>query len=388
MLRIGFLFALTVGTARAEEAARPLLLFHPSLSRDATDPVAREAARRGIEVASPAPLPEPASESLLAEVRPLYQNMSFAAAAKKLETEEASLLAGRLPSPALVRALSELELWRGACLFLARDRAGAEEPWALALRLRPLARLDAIFPPEVQRAFSRRRPAARPVAVAVKLAPLGARLWLDGKLVALDVPLSATPGLHYAVVERADQRPSAEVLRIIRASPQITVSLQTPAELPDALRQAEARLRTAPLSRDEALGVSAAIARPLVLVESRGGQLVATRYAAGDATRPVSESEGADGASLIAALCASDAGCAKLEPPPSVTTGPGLQVGAPPARMATAAAAPAAPPTTKPVWKRGWFWGVLGASVAVAAGAATGIGVGATAPRNYDLRVR
>jgi hypothetical protein len=93
--------------------------------------------------------------------------MSFAAAVKKLEAAESSLIMGRLPTPAVVRALADLELWMGACLFLARDRAGAEDRWALAQRLRPSLKPDPLVPPQVPRAFAQKRAPAKPVAVAV-----------------------------------------------------------------------------------------------------------------------------------------------------------------------------------------------------------------------------
>jgi hypothetical protein len=193
----------------------------------------------------------------------------------------------------------------------------------------------------------------------------------------VDGALTASPGLHYVVAERADQQPVAEVRRIIKASPQITISLQKPAEGADALRQAQTRLRTAPLGRDEALGVSEALARPLFVVESRGETLVATRYAAGDVTRPLSVSEGADAGALVTAACAAEPGCIRPEPPP-------------PPPVATVVLPPPVPPPPphRPVWKRGWFWGVLGTTVVIAAGAAVGLGLGLTAPRDYELHVR
>src|SRR5581483_6447270 len=100
---------------------------------------------RGLEVAAPVPQPEPAAEALLADIRPLYQDMKFGAAVKQLLAARDSLIAGRVPSPGLLRALGELELWIGACAFLSRDKAGAFDHWALAQRVAPEARPDRIF---------------------------------------------------------------------------------------------------------------------------------------------------------------------------------------------------------------------------------------------------
>ena len=373
MLRVGLLFALTALAARAEPATSTLLLLDSHLPTAVAASISQNAARRGLEVAAPAPEPEPASESVLAEVRPLYQNMAFGQAAKRLERAETSLLAGRLPSPGRVRALADLELWMGACLFLAKDRAQASDRFTLALRLSPSARPDRLFPPEVRAAFPRSA-GGRTVRVKTQLAPIGARLWLDGKRI--EGTLALTPGLHYVVVERADRIPVAEVVRIIHAAPQIAISADAPAPPAEALRQAAARLETAPLSREEGLGISASIGRPLLVVSARGDRLVATRFDAHDPTRPLVELEAANAGALVDAVCATDPTCRPLPAPP-----------VPPVALAPTAPAQR-PARARPVWKRAWFWGVLGAGVAVAAGIAAGAAVGATSPRDYDIRVR
>lgn len=372
MLRVGLLLALTVGVARAEPAPRALMLTGP-LSPAASAELSHQAARRGIEVALPAPEAEPASESVIAEVRPLYQNMAFGQAVKRLTAAEASLVAGRLPTAGLTRALADLQLWMGACLLLEEDRAAAIDHWELALRLWPQARLDRLFPPEVRAAFPRSA-GGRAVRVQVRLAPNGARLWLDGKRV--DGPLTTTLGLHYVVVERADRVPVAQVVRIIHAAPQIAVSLDEQAEPAAALRQAAARLRTAPLGREEGLGVSVALGRPLTVVSAIDDRLVATRFAAADPARPVAASEAGSAAALVTSLCAADPGCLPVVDP---VPAPAIAVTAVPSHP---------PPPARPVWKRAWFWGVLGAGVVAAAAVATGAALGATAPRDYDLHVR
>jgi hypothetical protein len=373
MRRLGLLLALTLGVARADGGPRPLVVLHPQLDASTAEAVRKEADRRGLEVATPAPPSEPASEELLADVRPLYQNMAFGAAVKKLEAAEASLLNGRSFTPAVARTLADVELWMGACLFLSHDHAGAEDRWALAQRLEPSVRLDPLFPPELQKAFGERRNPGRPLPVVVRLAPTGARLWLDGHLV--DGPLSTVVGLHAAVAERADLLPAGQVVRIIRAAPQIALRLQTPADAATALHQIFTTLKQRPLSRDEALGVSGVLGRPLLLIGGDAHRLSATRHDAADRARPDGEWTAADAPALFSAMCATTDTCGPAQAPVLV---------------APVVAPPASPekPQAPPVWRRGWFWGVVGASLAVAAGAALGIGFGMTAPRDYDLRVR
>jgi hypothetical protein len=374
---LAFLISFVACTAHADEP-RAVLLVAPGVSRPAADEVAKDAGPRGLELAAPAPQAEPAAETLLAEIRPLYQDMKFGAAVKKLEAGRDELIANRLPTPGLLKALGEVELWLGACAFLQKDKAAALDHWALARLVAPDARPDRIFPPEVHKAFAAKQPPGKPVAVAVKLAPVDARLWIDGRRVT--GPVTATPGLHLVVVERADQDPSTQILRVTRSAPEIAVSLQQAAVPADALRQASKRIRTGPLTRDEGIGVSAALLRPLWVVTEQGDKLLANRYASGDVTRPVDEVS-APAATLVDELCNKEKCATPVAPvavvPNAALTSPAVSTG------------PTEPLTPKkPVWKKGWFWGVIGATVLVVAGAATGTALGITAARDYDVHVR
>jgi hypothetical protein len=143
--------------------------------------------------------------------------------------------------------------------------------------LAPTARPDRIFPPEVPAAFARATPGAR-VVPRVALAPPGARLWIDGR----PAEAATTAGVHWILVERADRRPVARVVRITQAAPEIAVSLAEPASHADAVRQAEARLALGPLGNDEALALSAALGRTLWIVGPHG----ADRFAAADVAHP------------------------------------------------------------------------------------------------------
>jgi hypothetical protein len=338
--------------AGADETRRPILLLHRDFPAASMSELTREADARGLEVAAPDARPEPASETLLADVRPLWRDMAWAKAGVQLDEAVDRLIRGREPTPGVVRALAEIELWRGACRLLARDAAGAADHFVLARSLWPEARLEPIFPPKVHAAFKAAR-AERPVPVDLRIAPTGARLWLDGR--AVESPLSASPGLHYAVLTRADLQPMAQVVRITRSAAQVSMSLREPAAPADALRAA----RWWP-------GERATFERPVLLVSVGNG-----RWRAGEPAI-----EAADAAHLVTEICQRHPGCTAL-PAPTVEH---------PAVADLRAAPP--PPPEKPVWKRAWFWGVVGASVVVLAGVATGAALGATLPRDYVVRVR
>jgi hypothetical protein len=345
----------------ARDKPRPLLAAR-ELPLAAAQALALQAEAHALELAAPVPPSEPASEALLGPVRPLYQNMEFGKAARALAAGEEALLAGRLPTPQLARALAEAELWLGALLWLDRDKGAAADHWALAQRLVPSARPDRLFPPQVQQAFAQRPVETHPVAVAIKLAPVGARLWLDGKRVTGN--LTATPGLHWVVVERADFKPSVQLLRITLAVPQIAVDLREPAAPAEAL----ARATSVAMGRDEGLGVSGLIKRPLWIVTAPAGKWSGARFASADPTRPVVQLSDEGAAPLVEAILVAEG----LGPPPPVA----------PAEVVSP------PPPKRPLWKRGWFWGTVAAAVVVVAGVAVGASLGVTAARDYDLHVR
>jgi hypothetical protein len=369
MLRlVALALLLASGPTLAEEAPRAVLLVAPEVPPAAAQALEQRVVARHapIERVQPASPPEPAAEQVLAEVRPLYAAMSFRAATAKLTAAEESIIAGRLPSPPLVKALAEVELWMGALLQLEHDAAGAAERFQLAARLAPSARPDRIFPPEVATAFAQARTQPARVPVAVQVAPVGARLWLDGRLVT--PPVAAAPGVHYVVVERADKRRVTKLVRLPRAAPEIAVSLGEPADAPTALLGADERLKVAPLGRDEGLGVSAILGKPLWSLRLEGPELVLARFAATDATRPTADvREPRDRASALGDdLCNLEPGCA-----------------APPAPIVVAPP----PPPPRPYYKRGWFWGVVAGGAAIAGGIIA-VSVIVTQPRNYDVVLR
>jgi hypothetical protein len=360
MPRLGAILAillLVLGPARAED--RPILLLAPDVSSARALELRRAAAVRGLEVAAPEAAAEPASEAVLADVRPLYRDMAFARCAAKLDGAAEALVRGREASPALTRALAEVELWRGACRFLAGDKTGAIDHFVLARRLWPKGAPEPIFPPKVHAAFKSAKP-QMPVPVAVHLAPAGARLWLDG--VYIEGPLRASPGLHWAVVARPGFSPKGQLLRVIRGSAQVNVSLSEPARPEEILRAL--RFSAPSPAAAEALG------RPVLMVAASGEGFRTTSL---DGT---ALAEGEDVEALIEALCQRIGGCA---PPPEKPQ---------PEKPVVIVAPPPPPPPPPPVWKRRWFWGVVAGSVIVGAGVVTGAVLGATAPRDYVIYVR
>jgi hypothetical protein len=338
--------------------AQPLLLARKDLPTPKLFELQREAAVRGLEIAAPEPRPEPASEAVLADVRPIYRDMNFARCAGRLESGIDNLIRAREPSPGAVRALAELELWRGACRVLAGDARGGREHFALAKQLSPAARPEPIFPPKVKSVFKSVK-SEKPTAIEVRLAPAGSHLWIDGKLV--ETAVKASPGLHYIVVARADLVPEAQLMRLAKGHV-IAVSLRERAPVADALRAARW------VTPDPQVGA--------ILVGFDNNHFSAT---------PLDASKGSlvekpSAAELIDAICVAYSGCS--EPPKPEAPSPA------PFASPAPLIAETPPPPPIPVWKRGWFWGALGGAVAVALGVSLGVGLGVTAPSDYVVRVR
>ena len=354
--------------ARAAEPApaRAAVLVAPD-GESGADAIGRALlARRAAaeRVAAPV-IAEPSPEAEVADVRALYAQMRFLQAIARVAAHTDALIAGQLPDAARVRALAELMRWDGALRLLGGDAAAAAERFALAARLDPGTAPDRIFPPEVATAWRAATKAEAPsVAVAARVAPADARIWIDGKLAAPSIAIVV--GLHYVVVERADRRPVARLVRVTREAPEIAAQLSTAARGDEALRQATARLATgAEFPSSEARGVAAALGRPLWIVRARAGAWRAERHPAPHEARAVVTLPPAADAEAIARAVADTEEALRAAP-----------------------VAPERPRDRRPVWKRGWFWGVLGASVVVVAGAAAGAAVAATSPRDYVVQVR
>lgn len=311
---------------------------------------------------------------VLEEARRLFREMDFQRAALRLSAAEPNLIDGRTPSPQLVAELVDLETWLGACLLFSHNAPDAAERFALVRALDPNARPDPVFPPEVARAFGRAA-ATPPIAVRVRLAPSDSRLWIDGKPAVASPTLR--PGLHYVVAERADRRPVATMVRVSPSLPEIAVSLGDVASRPESLEQAARQAQRGPLGRDEAAAVASLQGRALWIVSLRDGRVMAARRSPDPAEEPRTISiDRLDGA--VRAICRAEHACAdEAQSAVVAATMPGLVAGAP---------APS-PKVRHPVWKRGWFWAVIGVSAAVVAGGIAGAVV-ATTPRDYAARLQ
>jgi hypothetical protein len=351
------LCASVVLVASTALAQRPLLLADKELPPAKLFELQREAAPRGVEVAAPEPRPDPASEEVLAPVRPLYKNLLWKRAEAKLDAGVEALLRGREPTPGVVRALAEVELWRGAVRVFLRDARGAADHFALAKQLHPKVKLEPLFPPKVKAAFRAAKP-GKPVPVDLRVAPVGAQVWLDGR--AVSAPLRASPGLHYVVATRADRVPEARLVRLTQGSAQINVNLREVAPQAEMLRAARW------------LGVDEGVRDSLYVVSFSDG-----KFRVSTAKAPLVEAESAE--EVVRKVCEAAEGCISPSPAPVVV------VASPPPVIQLVATPP---PPQKPVWKRGWFWGVIAAAAVVVIGVSVGAGVGATAQQDYVVRVR
>ncbi len=337
------MLAIALAASSSLAAEGPLLV--PAAGATVAE-LERAAPARGLEVARPQREPDVAAESALAEARPLYRDMAFGRAVSRLEVAEEALLAGRMPTARLGAALAEIELWLGACSLLDKHAEDAHDRFVLARALAPAARPDRIFPPEVQAAFARAT-AGAPVTPRLELSPPGARLWIDGRSAAA----TTTAGLHWIVVERADRRPVARVVRITPAALEVAVNLGDAAAPADALRQAAARAADGPLGSAEGLGVSAALGRTLWIVGGHG----ADRFAAADIAQPVRHVDFAAGP--VDAVCAVEPACLALPAP------------------------------HRPIYKRAALWVPIGVGVALAVGAGVLAGTLSNASADYVVRV-
>jgi len=295
----------------------------------------------------------PSRDEVLRSARRAYGAMSFPQSFTALQSAERALIADHPPSPARVARLAEVEAFYGACLLLSKDARAAEERFAFAKALDPAVRADPIFPPEVGAALTAAH-AGPTLPLVIDRAPADARLWIDATPADVVPPLSS--GLHYVAVERADRKPAGSIVRVSKSVTRVTW-----ASGPRATAEQAADASADPRASDpERVAASALLQGPLWRVTEAGATLDATRYDARDLAHQVRRlhADTADPQALMRAICAVDACDAPLAKP-----------------------APA-------VWKRTWFWGVIGATAAVVVGAAIPGAVVGTRPRNYDAVVR
>jgi hypothetical protein len=301
---------------------------------------------------------EDPTSDLLSHARSLYRDMEFSRCASKLSAVADAAVQAQLPTPPVIKALAELELWQGACLLLDGKRLEASERFHFARALSPNIEPDKIFPPDVVQLFSKSQHAMQDVAVNVRTFPGDARLWIDG--VRHDAPVTIEPGLHYVVLERSDLVRVGQIVRIVRAAPEITIELRQPLPTPRLTEAVSRRLSIGRLTDAEGAAVARALGHTLFTVRIEDDQLVSDRFDA-TGTPPWHLPRSPSAAAMIKTICGIEHACAE----------------------STAEAR-----ATKPVWRRPWFWVLIGATVAASVSVAAGVGVAAAEPRDYVPRIR
>jgi tetratricopeptide (TPR) repeat protein len=68
--------------------------------------------------------------------------------------------------------------------------------------------------------------------------------------------------------------------------------------------------------------------------------------------------------------------------PPSTTPPATTETQPPPAAVVTTTAPGPSPRADKPLWKKAWFWGVVGGAAVVVAGVAIGVGIATSTPKD------
>jgi hypothetical protein len=295
----------------------------------------------------------PTEEELVRPARLAYGKMDFARALRALQSAERSLIDGRRASAIRAARLAGLEAFWGACLLLQRDRAGAAERFALARALDPRVRADAMFPPEVSEALASAR-SEPSLPIALEIAPPDSRLWIDEEPSAGRDRLSA--GLHYIVVERADRRPAAALVRISASSTHVALSAVAPADATEAITA----FADPKIPDTERIAVSALVGAPVWRVTAQDGAVVVTRFSARDIVRQVRSYSApeVEAGALEHTFCTIE----PCEPVGSIRR--------------------------VPLRRRAWFWGAIGGGAAIVLGGIIAGAVLATSPRNFNAVVR
>jgi tetratricopeptide (TPR) repeat protein len=254
--------------------------------------------------------------------------------------------------------LQELHLWRGICLSKSGETDRAREAFGQAVLLdqRPLD--PARFPPAVTAAHAREIEALFRLprgTLRVVVSPAGARVKVNGRTVdprGVQLPI----GRHWVVVEALGYMPAARRVEIGTRPTALQVALEPapPSLVAHQLSALRARGALDP-TRPPAAALLARLERideALVVTEQRSGdrvRLALCRVRAADGAVVDRFSEATTAAGLVASV---DRGLLKLWPPP-----------------------PRPPPPSTPVYKRWWFWTIVGTLVV---GGTVGAVLGAT----------
>lgn len=301
--------------------------------------------------------------------RTAYRELRFEAALSQLGRGRAALT----PFAQQKRdfdLLAALALQRGLCLLaLKREKEAAREiDWAQRLRGAPYPAGE--LSPEVERFIARQRAALdaeAPGTLSIDSKPAGAQVLIDGRSRGPSpLTVQLTPGLHHVRLTRVGRHPKSALQRIGSGKVErIALYLEPLAPAARARQLEDALARSG--------WVEPGAVTALLGAEARGRWLLTKRTPPPSATLVRLATAKAEDAPLtLSCRGADDAALARCL---------GLKV-----RAALAPAAPASSATAvarRPIYKRWWFWALVGAA---AAGAATGLAVGLHQP-STDLSI-
>jgi hypothetical protein len=290
-----------------------------------------------------------AARKALESAREDYKKLRFAEAVDALAKAEAELASSARDAEDFAM-MQQLMVQRGLCLLALKREDEATKAFSTALNLGYAGPEAGQFPPEVEGHVRKVKDAlagAPPVGLTVKAQPRGAGVWVDGKDRGRSpVTVQLAPGLHHIRVTLPGHRARSFFHSLWAGkSDRLEVFLK-PVPLADLKAQLAAREVLADLPPQllaRAIGPDVA----LVEVEGERAKLLWT----GD--KRLSPGACAPGPPKALADC----------------LGPllyRLQTGAAPEASSGAGARP-------PVYKRWWFWTLVGAGVAAGAGAGVGI---------------
>jgi hypothetical protein len=338
----------------AVETARALAK-KPYLQLGIDDPVKLLEARAS-ENEEPLPGVRGAAEEALKQARVDYRTFKFTEGVTRLSQAQ-NRLAAVATSTEDFELLGRLALQRGLCQLALKAEAKADEAIATALLLGHRGPGQGELPPEVETQIKRvrqRLASATTGGITIKARPAGARIWIDGKeLGTTPVTAQRPPGLHHVRVTRIGHLPRAFFQRVTPGRMERLEIYLKPAPVPQVARQL---LRQPGSLEREVDALRRVLGQdPLLLtvthtVARAGGSLEARLTGRGSRADRCS---GPTPARLADCL------------------GPVLfQLGS--GRPYRPSAAAPAQVAAAPVYRRWWFWTLVGAAVA-GAGAGTGI---------------
>jgi hypothetical protein len=340
----------------AGETARDLAA-KPYLKLDLQRPEALLEARAGPPPGDPAAAAEVAARQALARSRELYRQLKLAEAVSLL-TQARSRLGRHAATRDQVRLLGRLSFELALNHLALQDQQAAVSDMASADNLGFRGPEPGAVSPEVEAFVTRVRgqlSAAPRGTLAVQIKPAGGTLLLDGKPAPARVEV--TPGLHHLRAQRPGHQPRGLLQQVAPGKQhRLTLDLE-PIPPAQTARLALERYRAGAAPTDLGLPLARALGPDTAVLEVRNG--------------PASELSGRlHWTGKQAAAPPPRPECtAPARAPLADCLGPRLY------RLAAGRTLEQAtpPPSAPPVYKRWWFWTLVGAGVAAGAGAGVGI---------------